>query len=165
MMSKPSIFFYFVRENTLYQGKQYVYQATPVNGKFIPRNFVYLVHDNKPCILVENRDRLTPVSYDESGFIVQEKLSNIYYKAANFSKAIPTDKEIKVDKHGNPILFLSFFKKTKDIYPGHKFHFDPATNTFIVEPFDESINEIYYFNTNARSIEWHEAVKAGITLN
>ncbi len=190
------IIFYFEKDSKIYRGFQNIYQATPVDGKMIPRNFIYTIHENVPVILVEHRDCLTPESekqLDENGKFILEsiKLSNVFYKCANFEKARAVTRinsqdfskdgfyydtetnsiKLKLDKNNNPILYICA-KIAGDnvihkvIYPGHKFHLDFEQTGFKVEPFDETDKEIYYhYDKNLRGKEWHDAVEAGIALS
>lgn len=164
------IHFYFVKNEQIYHGYQSVYQKTLEKGKvkYLPRNFVYLIHNDEPKILIANRDNLEPEVKDAQGNIISNTWSELYYKKANLSKA--TLAKIQEKKYEDGELLLPVCVNVDGsnysykIKPGHIFNFNVAKAKYDVTPFDPTDKEIYYDDQNARSKQWHELVDQGVPL-
>lgn len=113
------------------------YQKTLKNGKQIPRNFVYIIHNNEPMILVENRDLISHKK-DELGHYVNCEYGPIYYKPATL-KIHETENKFNHfmnEDLSKPLLQVEYNRELTFIPPNQLFHIDPMSSNIVYENFD-----------------------------
>lgn len=139
-------------------GTTSLYQLNRENGKQLPRNFIYLIHEKTPMILIENRDELDYDTNDE-GIHINRVLSKVYYKQAtiNFTRTNNIFNERFNITSVEPPLFAKYNGKEYMIEPGMKFHI--SSKGIVSEKFNEAGKEIY-FDTFHRTSEFYDYILA-----
>lgn len=152
--------FNFCEDSKIVYGVQDAYQRTRVNGKQLPKNFVYVIHDNEPMLLLENRDKL---SYDKDAMNnhINCVFSGIYYKKATLYKHRTGKPFTAYSKTHVPNLVVEY-NGSYVIPPGTMFHVNEK-GVVIQEPFNETDKEVYY-TTDSFSKEFLEYSKTNPML-
>lgn len=129
--------FNFIQNSKRVWAVSSAYQKTLQNGKQLPRNFVYIIHNNNPMILVENRD-LIAHQKDELGHYINCQFGPIYYKPATL-KIHETENKFNHFMNGDiskPLLQVEYNREMTFIPPNKLFHIDPTSSNIVCEDFD-----------------------------
>lgn len=129
--------FNFIQNSKRVWAVSSAYQKTLQNGKQLPRNFVYIIHNNNPMILVENRD-LIAHQKDELGHYINCQFGPIYYKPATLilkESSFCFNHFMNGDR-SKPLLQVEYNREMTFIPPNKLFHIDPTSSNIVCEDFD-----------------------------